>query len=490
MSQISNVAFSAENDGIVRAFSGLVGRQPGRPLVAAPGRLATAGDVDALSRAVDVHISTAHFREKKLVALAVPNGPAFLAGLLALRRQGHAVLLIDPLAPHEDRGRVSAALGAAAVLECTDSWPSSATEFRLTTVGYPADAGCLHDLDVVKLTSGSTGAPRGVAMRADQLLADEAALHRTMGLSDNDRLLGAIPFSHSYGFTTLVMSALVRGTTLVITTGRGPFAPLIAARDLGATVFPSVPAYIKALLNLSPPPPWPSSVRLVISAGAFLSAGTAAQFRHTYGQPLHAFYGSSECGGICYDREGGAAERGTVGTPVEGVRVSLLPVEQGAAGEGLVVVESPAVGERYLPTPDGRLRTGRFETSDVGTWCGGEITLVRRVDRVINVRGRKVDPSEVENVLAGLSGVAEVVVIGLASPSGKDEVVQAIVACPSGRPDVRDLRAWCRQRLADHKVPRRIVFVDAIPRTSRGKIDRAALLELYAADNEHGRARG
>jgi long-chain acyl-CoA synthetase len=348
----------------------------------------------------------------------------------------------------------------------------------------------LPGVAVVKLTSGSTGTPRGVAMRADHLLADEAALRSTMRLHDADRLLSAIPFSHSYGFTTLVLSALVRGTMLVMPAEGGPFSSLIAARDLDATVFPTVPAYIQALLNLSPPPPWPSSIRLVISAGAFLSPSTAAQFRRTYGQPLHAFYGSSECGGICYDRDGEAAERGTVGTPVDGARVSIQPLGHDPDGEGVVIVESPGVGEQYLPEPDGRLRAGRFETCDVGVWRGGEIALLRRVDRVINVRGRKVDPSEVETVLAGLNGVTDVVVFGTASPNGKDEIVRAVVACPSERPDVRALTAWCRHRLAGHKIPRSIVFVDAIPRTPRGKVDRAALLKLYASDNDSGLAHG
>ena len=79
-------------------------------------------------------------------------------------------------------------------------------------------------------------------------------------------------------------------------------------------------------------------------------------------------------------------------------------------------------------------------------------------------------------VLSGFEGVSEVVVLGVPSPDGRDEIVRAVVACPSGRPSFRELTAWCRHRLADHKVPRSIVFVDAIPRTPRGKIDRSALL--------------
>ena len=322
---------------------------------------------------------------------------------------------------------------------------------------------------MVKLTSGSTGAPRGVAMSAEHLLADEAALSRTMGLRDDDRLLGAIPFSHSYGFTTLALSALVRGFTLVIPADRGPFSPLAAARELGATVFPTVPAYIQALLKLSPPPAWPTSIRLVISAGALLPSGTAAQFRQTYGQPVHSFYGSSECGGICYDREGGAAERGTVGTPVEGVRVSLLPLENGRRGEGSWSSSLQPWARPTCRKPDERLACGTLRDRDVGAWQGGEIALLRRVDRVINVRGRKVDPSEVETGAGGTRwrGGSRRHRDGVAQTGGTRSCGRSWPV-PRSLQTYRDVTAWCRHRLADHKVPRSVVFVDAIPtNTSR-----------------------
>ncbi len=144
----------------------------------------------------------------------------------------------------------------------------------------------------------------------------------------------------------------------------------------------------------------------------------------------------------------------------------------------------------YLPRVDSRLSSGRFETNDIGAWQGDEIALRRRMDRVINVRGRKVDPSEVEVVLSALEGVEEVVVIGMASPDGSHEIVRAVLACPSVRPKYREVVAWCRHRLADHKVPRSVVLVDAIPRTSRGKIDSAALLRLHALDHDPEDTRG
>ena len=425
-----------------------------------------------------------------IIGLAVPNGPGFLAGFLALRRAGMAVLLLDPLTPQMDHLRAISTVGAGGVLESPDSWVSSAADFRLNRTGEDTAPRMLSEVAAIKLTSGSGGAPRGVAMLTDALLADEDALARTMGLQADDRVWSAVPFSHSYGFTTLVLSSLVRGLTLVVPEDRELFGSLAAARKLGATVFPTVPAYIQALLKLPTPPAWPDTIRLVISAGALLSGATAGQFRETYGQAVHTFYGSSECGGICYDREGGAAERGTVGVPVDGVRVSLMPRKQLFPDEGLVVAESPAVGATYLPRVDSRLSSGRFETNDIGAWQGDELALRRRMDRVINVRGRKVDPSEVEMVLSALEGVEEVVVIGMASPDGSHEVVRAVLACPSIRPNYREIAAWCRHRLADHKVPRSVVLVDAIPRTSRGKIDSAALLRLHALDHDPGDSRG
>jgi acyl-CoA synthetase (AMP-forming)/AMP-acid ligase II len=89
-------------------------------------------------------------------------------------------------------------------------------------------------------------------------------------------------------------------------------------------------------------------------------------------------------------------------------------------------------------------------------------------------------------VLSALEGIEEVVVIGMESPDGRDEIVRAVIACSSGRPRYRDIANWCRHRLAGHKVPSSVVFVDAIPRTARGKIDRSALLSLRSLDHDPG----
>jgi long-chain acyl-CoA synthetase len=536
-------------DPLLQAFAGLARRQPLAPLVLSGSRRATVADVEALARAALRSLQTpapavvpapaaapapapaspaafvapvprGGLPPGALVAVSAHNGPGLLASLLALRRADLAAVLLDGQAPPAEASRVAQALGASALLRCLASWPAAADDWETSWLpgAGTARAVCLPGIAVVKLTSGSTGVPRGIATPVAALLADDAALARTMGLRADDRLVAAIPMSHSYGLSSLAMPALVRGTPLVMPEDSGLFGPLAAAERLRATVLPTVPPYLDALLRLSQVPGRPRGLRLVIAAGAPLSAHTAAGFRELFGLPVHVFYGASECGGICYDREGGAAERGSVGTPVDGVEVELQAGPAGAdqeaaahdnghhgrggngAGTGLVhgagedragggsviVVRSPAVAAGYVPDPDQRLAGGRFVAGDLGRWQRGELVLLGRQDGLVNIKGKKVNPREVESVLAELGGVEEAVVLGVPLPDRGGEVLRAVIACRPGRLTREEVLAWCRERLAAHKIPRSLILLPEIPRTDRGKLDRAALLAPPGGGNPDG----
>jgi long-chain acyl-CoA synthetase len=502
-------------DPLLQAFESLVRRQPLAPLVLSGSRRATVADVDALARAARRSLGSpapaaptgpaalaapaprGGLPPGALVAVSAHNGPGLLASLLALRRADLAAVLLDGQAPPAEALRVARALGASALLRCLTSWPAAADDWETSWLpgGGLARAASLPGIALIKLTSGSTGAPRGIATPVAALLADDAALARTMGLRADDRLVAAIPMSHSYGLSSLALPALVRGTPLVMPEDSGLFGPLAAAERLGATVLPTVPPYLDALLRLSQVPVRPRSLRLVIAAGAPLSAPTAAGFREVFGLPVHVFYGASECGGICYDREGGAAERGSVGTPVEGVDVELHAGPAGAdretadggadgghgrggngTGGSVIVIRSPAVAAGYVPDPDERLAGGRFVAGDLGRWQRGELVLMGRQDGTVNIKGKKVNPREVESVLAELVGVEEVVVLGVPLPERGGEVLRAVIACRPGRLTREEVLAWCRERLAAHKIPRSLILLPEMPRTERGKLDRAALL--------------
>ncbi len=477
-------------DPLVAAFERQLRRSPGATAVAAPGRRATLGEIDALARAAARRLSRPEAAAPgpvpgEPVGLQSTNGPGFLASLLALRRAGLPALLLDPGTPAKERRRIADEVGARWALVCGTGWPAEPDDWHLDLLdpslphpAVPADTG------VIKMSSGSTGSARGIATPTEALLADDEALVAAMGIRDDDRLLSTIPFSHSYGLSSLAVPALVRGLLLVLPTGSGPFAPLAAAAAAQATVFPTVPAYLGALVRLAEPPPLPASLRLLVAAGAPLPAETSVRLRQRFGLPVHVFYGASECGGICYDRDGGAAERGTVGAPVAGVEVEVEPLpdaEPASPGEpaGRVVVRSPAVATAYLPA-DARLGAGRYVTEDLARWRDGELELVGRLNDLINVKGKKVNPKEVERVLAALAAVEDVLVTGAPGCDRRHQVVRAVIACRPGTLSAEEVLAWCRDHLADHKVPRSVVLVEELPRTDRGKVDRAALARLAA----------
>jgi acyl-coenzyme A synthetase/AMP-(fatty) acid ligase len=171
---------------------------------------------------------------------------------------------------------------------------------------------------------------------------------------------------------------------------------------------------------------------------------------------------------------------------VDGVSVTLGPIDgEEADDRGVVTVTSPAAAIGYYPQPSPELGGGRFVTSDVGRLVDGELVLLGRADDVINVRGKKVNPSEVEEVLGRLEGVEEAVVLGVPLAAG-GEMVRAVIACPGRDLDRERVVGWCRASLASHKVPRSLILVDEIPRNARGKVDRVALRALEPGSPNSG----
>ncbi|MEZ5964113.1 MAG: fatty acid--CoA ligase family protein [Planctomycetota bacterium] len=463
-------AAAGVDDPIVRAFQGLLAREPDAVCVRQDERTATRRDIEALAHAAASRLGHARLPAGATVALAAPNGPGFLAGLLGCLLARHPVLLLDAEAAQREGPTAAAHLGAAALLSCS-AWPPPRAPFALCPLTDAVECVAPTGTTVLKLTSGSTGRPRAAAFTSQALLADCAQIARTMDIPPHDRLLATVPMSFSYGLGNLTLPALANGNELVVADALNPVATLAAAARADATVFPAVPVFLQTLLRLtirSLPP----KLRLIISAGAPLSTAAARAFRARFARPVHTFYGSSECGGISYDRTGSAAERGSVGTPIDGVRLEL-------ADDGILAVHSPAVATGYVPDPgDDALRAGRFRTADCAAIdpTTNEVRLLGRRSDVVNVGGRKVYPGEIEDVVAQIPGVEDVVVFGETLEDRATEVCHAVIVV---RPDVavtpRTVRDHCAKQLAAHKVPKLVSVVPEIPRTERGKLDHARL---------------
>ncbi|MEO8198155.1 MAG: class I adenylate-forming enzyme family protein [Thermoanaerobaculia bacterium] len=461
-------------DPILGAFDGLFACQPERPLVASSSRLATVGDVHRQAAELADRLHEHALVPGRLVGLVAPNGPGFLVGYLALRRLGLVPVLCDVAVPPQALESILARFDVAGCLSLADAWPRGGEHWTFVTRLGAVVRHLCETTGAVKLTSGSTGEPRGVVVSASALVADESQLAAAMGLTADDRHVGAIPFSHSYGFSSLVMPALVRGALVVVPDERSMMAPLVAARDLEATFFPAVPAWLSGWARLASPPPLPPSIRLLTSAGAPLSPATARAVRERFGQPVQVFYGASESGGIAFDREGTAAERGTVGSLIDGVSIEL------DAESGRLRVRSAAVADGYLPEAAAELGGGSFLTGDLAAWDEdrtGELRLSGRADDLVIVKGKNVQPREVENLLRGLPGVEDVCVLGVDGPEGPRTVLRAVFGATASAVTFESVVEHCRGRLAEHKIPRSVVVLPELPRDGRGKLDRRQLAD-------------
>lgn len=337
--------------------------------------------------------------------------------------------------------------------------------------GPPPPAGCAH----LKLTSATSGAPKMIAFRAEQLFADAANIVSTMGLRPEWPNLAAISLAHSYGFSNLVLPLLLFGIPLVLARAALPETVLEAAGRVPEATVPAVPALWKAWHEAGAIPP---GTRLAISAGAPLpQALEAAVFER--GLKIHNFYGSSECGGIAYDRtERPREEAACAGSAMENVRLSV-------GGDGRLIVESEAAGEGYWPASSPDLGNGRFVTNDLAELAEGMVLLRGRAGDVINVAGRKVSPESIESALRGHPGVRECVVFGVPAPEGRSE---RIVVCVSARENsgAAALHTFLSERLPPWQLPRDWWFTDALAANARGKISRADWRRRYLETHGEG----
>jgi acyl-CoA synthetase (AMP-forming)/AMP-acid ligase II len=208
----------------------------------------------------------------------------------------------------------------------------------------------------------------------------------------------------------------------------------------------------------------------------------AKKFFEKFNQAIHSFYGASECGGICYDRNGTRFEDGLVGQPMQGVEVRLIDSTQSASQ---IRVRSAAVSDGYFPEPDEqKLGNGIFVPDDLLARQDADLKILGRVSDVINVAGKKVNPAEVEAHLLRFKGVQQAVVFG--RPTGAGLRNEEVAACVLASREVSEseLLRFCRTALSGWQVPKRIFIVDIIPTNERGKISRRELAWRFSDRDE------
>jgi long-chain acyl-CoA synthetase len=296
-----------------------------------------------------------------------------------------------------------------------------------------------------------------------------------MRIAPADTQIAAVPLSHSYGLGNLVLPLLIQGTAIVLRESFIPQQLPDDARRYGTRVFPGVPFMFEHFIAHPPADGWPACLEQLISAGAPLTPTTVRGFHARFGVKIHSFYGATETGGITFDGTETIHDTMVVGRPLPGVTLALRPDDDMPPGAGRVHVRSAAVADGYSDGSRDGFQDDGFLTADYGVVdAEHQLTLLGRISSFVNVAGRKVQPAEVEQVLRAMPGVADVRV--LAAPDAQRG--QQLVACVVRNGDevsMLTVRRYCAARLAPFKIPRSVIFLNAIPMTSRGKTDRAAL---------------
>lgn len=420
-------------------------------------------------RARDFESEIDGFEPGDVVAVQIGNHENWPSILIACLRHQIVVLPLEKSITDQQRDAALKVCRASAIVEKADSIRKIDNEPSKWSGRVPS---------ILKLTSGTTAEPRAIRFQSKQLLADCDQICNTMGISDVDLNFGVIPISHSYGFSNLLTPLIARGVPMVLSGDRTPRAVLDDIARTKATAFAGTPVFYQAFCEMGNVAPF-LKLRLCISAGAPLPISVAKKFRERFGLPIHSFYGASECGGICYDRDGTSDIEGYVGTPMKNVEVETVDPK---AKSSQVSVRSTAAGDGYFPHADeAKLSNSLFIPDDLLAPEGEGFKIVGRVSDIINVAGKKVSPAEIEQVLLRFPGVQQAIAFGRPAGAGglRNEEVAACVVADTDCED--ELLEFCRRELSAWQVPRKIFILDSIPANERGKISRRDLAVRFSA---------
>jgi malonyl-CoA/methylmalonyl-CoA synthetase len=334
------------------------------------------------------------------------------------------------------------------------------------------------DTALVIYTSGTTGRPKGVPLSHANLLAGAHAVRVAWRWTPEDNLALCLPLFHMHGLGVGLHGTLVTGARATLIPRFTPAAVAAAVTDRGATLLFGVPTMYHKLVE-SPVAADLAGLRLAVSGSAPMPAALHEQVRAACRQVVLERYGMTETVMLVSNPYEGQRRPGTVGFPLPGVEVRLAPT---AGGAEEIQVRGPNVISGYLDDPDADAAAytsdGWFRTGDLGTHdADGYLRISGRAKELIITGGYNVYPAEVEDVLRGHPGVADVAVTGAPSTKWGEIVAAFLVPAPGVDGDalLAELPEWSAERLVEYKRPREWRLVDVVPRNALGKVLRHQL---------------
>jgi malonyl-CoA/methylmalonyl-CoA synthetase len=348
---------------------------------------------------------------------------------------------------------------------------------------------------MILYTSGTTSRPKGVVTTHANITAQIMSLVQAWEWSADDAVLLCLPLHHVHGIINVVSCALWSGATCHmlprfdantvwdhIAAGKVQLfmaVPTIYAKLIAAWESAS-PAHRADLTRAC------ASLRLMVSGSAALPVSILQRWKEISGHTLLERYGMTEIGMALSNPLRGERVPGSVGTPLPGVEVRLVgddanPVPPGTPGE--IEVRGPNVFAEYWGQPDATrdaFRDGWFRTGDTSMVEGGVYRILGRTSvDILKTGGHKVSALEIEEALRAHPAVAECAVVGVPDQDWGERVAVAVVLHDGVALDVSSLRAWAKEFLAPHKLPSRLLVLDALPRNAMGKAMKPALVAMF-----------
>lgn len=345
-----------------------------------------------------------------------------------------------------------------------------------------------NTLALLQYTGGTTGLSKGamlshynVASNAQQTEAFLRYLHE-----DEQTFMGILPFFHVYGLNTCIVLPTLFQAAVVPVTRFSPSELLASMKKLRGSVLPGAPAMYIALLQQKNKDKFSlESLQFCIAGSAPMPVEMLRRFEKAFGARISEGYGLSEASPITHINPPlGIRKAGSIGTPLPGTEARIVDMELGsvalAPGKvGELVVRGPQIMSGYWKKADetaGALRNGWLYTGDIAYMDeDGFFYIVDRKKDMIIVGGYNVSPREIDEVLYEHPKVREAVTVGVPHPS-RGEVIKAYIVLREGEAcDKAEIVKWCRERLANYKVPRMVEFRSELPKTLVGKILRRTL---------------
>jgi acyl-CoA synthetase (AMP-forming)/AMP-acid ligase II len=486
---------------------------PTAPAIGAPGRaFLSYGALAGLVAATGQALNGAGVGRGDAVAIVLANGPEMAASFLAVASHATAAPLNPDYRAEEFRfylddlqakaivlqagvdspARAVAVETGVPIIELTPQPDAAAGLFTLATTarGVAAKPGPAQseDIALVLHTSGTTSRPKIVPLQHANLVASAGNIAAALGLEATDLCLNIMPLFHIHGLIAAVSATVKAGACVSCTPGFNALKFFGWLDEVSPTWYTAVPTMHQAILARAPRNAdsiAKARLRLIRSSSASLPPAVMLELEGTFGCPVIESYGMTEASHQMASNPlpPRARKPGSVGIAAgPEVRImdddgTLLP-----AGEiGEVVIRGANVTPGYLNNPDANAKAfagGWFRTGDQGMLDSeGYLTITGRLKEIINRGGEKVAPLEVDNVLNDHPAVRQVLTFAMPHAKLGEEVAAAVVLAEGASATENEIRAFASERLADFKVPRRIVFVPEIPKGATGKLMRIGLAE-------------